>query len=204
MSRGENRSRWTCWVWGWLLITVSVLASGCIHLAPRPYGAQREEAKLLAKQLRQLNSAARQVVMLEHQLARELRVVLDELGKLPESDFQRRFNDFSTGLISIQTQRRDLLVKFDGRNWESAMVQVMQQGVVQQLKVDLARTQRWIELTEGVRLRVELGRTEGFPELNMLSHQLDIFLAGRADLDPFQGRIQALQDAFRLKNQDMK
>ena len=84
------------------------------------------------------------------------------------------------------------------------MVQVMQQGAVQQLKVDLARTQRWIERAEGVRLRVELGRTEGFPELSMLSHQLDIFLEGRVDLDPFQGRIQALQDAFRLKSQDMK
>lgn len=204
MSRVKNGSRWVYKISCCLLISVSLLASGCIHLAPKPYGAQREEAKLLAKQLRQLSAAARQVNVMEHQLARELRVVLDELGKLAEGDFQRRFSAFSNELISIQTQRRDLIVKLDGRNWESAMVQVMQQGAVQQLKVDLARTQRWIERAEGVRLRVELGRTEGFPELSMLSHQLDIFLEGRVDLDPFQGRIQALQDAFRLKSQDMK
>lgn len=204
MSRVKNGSCWTYRVSCCLLISVSLLASGCIHLAPKPYGTQREEAKLLAKQLRQLNSTARQAILMEHQLARELRVVLDELGKLAKNDFEGRFSAFSSGLISIQTQRRDLLVQFDGRNWESAMVQVMQQGVVQQLKVDMTRTQRWIELAEGVRLRVELGRTEGFPELSMLSHQLDIFLEGRADLDPFQGRIQALQDAFRLKSQDMK
>ena len=204
MSRVKNGSRWVYKISCCLIISVSLLASGCIHLAPKPYGAQREEAKLLAKQLRQLSAAARQVNVMEHQLARELRVVLDELGKLAEGDFQRRFSAFSNELISIQTQRRDLIVKLDGRNWESAMVQVMQQGAVQQLKVDLARTQRWIERAEGVRLRVELGRTEGFPELSMLSHQLDIFLEGRVDLDPFQGRIQALQDAFRLKSQDMK
>lgn len=204
MSRVKNGSRWVYKISCCLLISVSLLASGCIHLAPKPYGAQREEAKLLAKQLRQLSAAARQVNVTEHQLARELRVVLDELGKLAEGDFQRRFSAFSNELISIQTQRQDLIVKLDGRNWESAMVQVMQQGAVQQLKVDLARTQRWIERAEGVRLRVELGRTEGFPELSMLSHQLDIFLEGRVDLDPFHGRIQALQDAFRLKSQDMK
>ena len=204
MSRAKNGSRWIYRISCWLLVSGSLLGGGCIHLAPKPYGAQREEAKLLAKQLGQLSPAARQVNVMEYQLARELRIVLDELGKLPESDFERRFSYFSSGLISIQKQRRDLIVKLDGRNWESAMVQVMQQGAVQQLKVDLARTQRWIERAEGVRLRVELGRTEGFPELSTLSHQLDIFLEGRADLDPFQGRIQALQDAFRLKSQDMK
>jgi hypothetical protein len=168
-----------------------------------PYGSQREEAKALARQLRELNSATRKLTIGELKLAQEMRVVLDELAKLPPADFQRRFQAFASELVSTRKQREELLATFVGRQWQTPMVLAVQQGAMQQLKIELARTQRWIELTEGVRLRVELGRTEGFPELSLLSHQLDIFLQGKTDLDPFQARIQALQDAFRLRESDL-
>jgi hypothetical protein len=188
---------------GWAVLLICLLLSGCIHLAPMPYGSQREEAKALARQLRELNTVARKITLRELQLTQELRVVLDELGKLPADEFHRRFKAFADELVNIQKQRVDLLATFNGRQWQTPMVMAVQQGAIQQLKTDLARNQRWGELTEGVRLRVELGRTEGFPELNLLSHQLDIFLQGKADLDPFQDRIEALQDAFLLKESDL-
>lgn len=194
---------WLRWMAGVTLLMAAFLLSGCIHFAPMPYGSQREEAKTLARQLRELNSATRKLTIDELKLAQEMRVVLDELAKLPPADFQRRFQAFASELVSTRKQREELLATFVGRQWQTPMVLAVQQGAMQQLKIELARTQRWIELTEGVRLRVELGRTEGFPELSLLSHQLDIFLQGKTDLDPFQARIQALQDAFRLRESDL-
>ena len=82
------------------------------------------------------------------------------------------------------------------------MVRAVQQGAVKHLQQDLERIQKWLELAEGVRVRVGLGREEGFPELTMLSHQLDIFLDAKSDLDPFGNRINALQEAFSLGERD--
>ena len=82
------------------------------------------------------------------------------------------------------------------------MVLAIQQGAVQQLHQEMARSQKWIELAEGVRLRVKLGRKKDFPELNMLSHQLDVFLAANSDLSPFGNRVEALREAFRLSETD--
>jgi hypothetical protein len=83
------------------------------------------------------------------------------------------------------------------------MVAAVQQGGVRQLQQDLERDQKWLELAEGVRLRVELGRKEDFPELTQLGHQLDIFLAAKSDLDPFANRLRALQEAFGLSEMDL-
>jgi hypothetical protein len=41
---------------------------------------------------------------------------------------------------------------------------------------DQNRAPKWIELADGARLRLEVGRLADFPELAQLSHQMDIFL----------------------------
>jgi len=185
-----------------LLFVLSALSSGCIHFAPLPYTGQREEARALGKLFKALTPEAREVVMKEHKAARELRITLDELGTLAQPEFTKRFSSYSEQLSAIQSKRRELHQALAQRQWSSPMVIAVQQGGVQQLQQDLARNQKWIELAEGVRLRVELGRKKDFPELTMLSHQLDIFLAAKSDLDPFADRIRALQEAFRLSETD--
>ncbi len=184
------------------LLLIGVLAGGCVHLVPMPYGSQREEAKALGKQLKSLTPEARNVALSEHKLARELRVVLDELAKLPLDDFRKRFESYTNDLVKIQAKRREILASLEGRHWNSPMVLAVHEGAVEQLRSDMSRTQRLIELTEGVRLRVELGRTEGFPELAMVSHRLDIFLASKTDLEPFSARLEALREAFNLQESD--
>lgn len=185
-----------------LLVVLSALFSGCIHLAPMPYAGQRDEARALGKIFKALTPDAQEEVVMEHKVARELRITLDELGKLSRPEFTKRFNSYAEQLIAIQSKRRELQQALGSRQWTSPMVLAVQQGGVQQLQQDLARNQKWIELAEGVRLRVDLGRKEDFPELTMLSHQLDIFLAAESDLDPFANRIRALQEAFRLSETD--
>jgi hypothetical protein len=185
-----------------LLIILGALSFGCIHFTPMPYTGQRAEARALGKIFKALTPEVREEIVKEQQAARELRITLDELGKLSQPEFTTRFNAYSEKLIAIQIKRRELQQVLSQRQWSSPMVLAIQQGGVQQLQQDLARNQKWIELAEGVRLRVELGRKEGFPELTMLSYQLDLFLATKSDLDPFANRLQALREAFRLSEMD--
>jgi len=190
------------WIGGVVLVVLSALSAGCIHLVPMPYAGQRDEAKALGKILKSLMPGAHDEILKEHKVARELRITLDELGKLSGPEFTRRFNSYAEALNAIQTKRRELVQALGSRQWSSPMVRAVQIGGVQQLQQDLARDQKWIELAEGVRLRVELGREKDFPELTMLSHQLDIFLASKSEENPFGNRMQALQEAFRLSETD--
>ncbi|MGH9841926.1 MAG: hypothetical protein ACREEM_24485 [Blastocatellia bacterium] len=185
-----------------LLAVLSALSSGCIHFAPMPNPGQRDEARALGKIFKALTPEAQEEIAKEHKVARELRITLDELGKLSRPEFTERFNSYSEQLTAIQSKRRELLQALVQRQWNSSMVLAVQQGGVQQLQQDMARNQKWIELAEGVRLRVKLGREEDFPELTMLSHQLDIFLAAESDPDPFANRMRALREAFRLSEID--
>ncbi|MFN0122947.1 MAG: hypothetical protein ACKV2V_20800, partial [Blastocatellia bacterium] len=114
----------------------------------------------------------------------------------------KRFQSYSEQLLSIQNKRNELQQALGSRSWTSSMVLAVEQGGLRQLSQDMERNQKWLELAEGVRLRVELGREKDFPELTMLSHQLDIFLASKSDLDPFGSRMQALREAFGLKESD--
>lgn len=190
------------WIRVVVLGVLSSLLTGCIHLVPLPYAGQRDEAKALGKILKSLTPGARDEVLKEHKVVRELRITLDELGKISGPEFTRRFNLYAEELNAIQVKRRELVQAIGSRQWTSPMVRAVQQGGVQQLQQDLSRDQKWIELADGVRLRVELGREKDFPELAMLSHQLDIFLASKSDIDPFGNRVQALQEAFRLSETD--
>ncbi len=185
-----------------LMIALSALSSGCIHLAPMPYAGQRDEALALGKMFKTLSPQAQEMVVSEHKVARELRITLAELGKLSQPEFTDQFNSYREELVALQSKRRQLQQALGSRQWDSPMVRAVQQGAVKQLSQDGERNQKWIELADGVRLRVKLGRDKDFPELTMLSHQLDVFLSARNNLDPFADRFQALKEAFGLSEVD--
>ena len=186
-----------------LLVVLSVLFSGCIHLAPLPYTGQREEARALGKILHTLTPEAQTEVLNEHKVAQELRIMLDELAKLSKPEFSKRFSSYAEQFRAIQKKRGELVQALGSRQWSSPLVQAVQQTAVEHLQQDLERIEKWLELEEGVRVRVELGREEDFPELTMLEHQLDIFLAAKSDIDPFAIRIRALREAFSLSATDL-
>lgn len=167
-----------------------------------PYAGQRDEARVLGKIFKTLTPQAQEMVVSEHKVARELRITLAELGKLSQPDFTDQFNSYREELVALQGKRRQLQQALGSRQWDSPMVRAVQQGAVKQLMQDGDRNQKWIELADGVRLRVKLGRDKDFPELTMLSHQLDVFLSARNNLDPFADRLQALKEAFGLSEAD--
>lgn len=187
-----------------LLIALSALSSGCIHFAPMPYAGQRDESRALGKIFKTLTPQAQEMVVNEHKVARELRITLAELGKLSQADFTDQFNSYTEELVALQGKRRQLQQALGSRQWDSPMVRAVQQGAIKQLIQDGERNQKWIELADGVRLRVKLGRDKDFPELTMLSHQLDVFLSARNNMDPFADRLQALKEAFGLSEADFE
>ncbi len=179
-----------------------ILMSGCIHLAPLPYAGQRQEARELGKLFKSMATEARNMALNEHKSARELRIILDELEKFPPGEFMKRFDSYTGELIALQKKRQELRQVLLSRRWDSPMVLAIQAGWIEQLNQDHNRAQKWIEMADGVRLRLELGRVADFPELSQLSHQLDIFLASKVDMDPLAIRIQALQEAYNLIDSD--
>ena len=184
------------------LVVWSALAAGCLHPAPAPYWGQRDEALALGRIFKALAPEAQDEAMREQKVAQELRITLDELAKLSRPQFTKRFNSYTEQLLAIKKKRHDLQQALESSPWNSPMVAAVQEGGVRQLQQDMERNQKWLELAEGVRLRVELGRDKDFPELTELSHQLDIFLATRTDLDSFANRLQALKEAFGLSETD--
>ena len=132
-----------------LLVVLSALLSGCIHLAPLPYTGQRDEARALGKTFNALTPEVKEEVVKEHKVARELRITLDELAKLARPEFTTRFNSYAEQLSAIQSKRRELQQALGSRQWTSPMVLAVQQGAVQQLHQDMARSQKWIEPMAG-------------------------------------------------------
>jgi hypothetical protein len=197
--RLEIQQRWFRWA---PLVVCSMLAAGCFHPAPMPYGAQRDEAQALGRILKALKPEVLEEVMSEQKVARELRITLDELAKLSYSQFIKRYNSYTEQLVAIKKKRREILQALDSSQWNSPLVAAIQEGGVRQLQQDQERNQKWLELADGVRLRVELGRRKDFPELVELSRQLDIFLATPTDPDPFANRLQVLKEAFGLSEAD--
>jgi hypothetical protein len=197
--RLEIQQRWFRWA---PLVVCSMLAAGCFHPAPMPYGAQRDEAQALGRTLKALTPEVVEEVMKEHKVARELRITLDELAKLSRSEFTKRFNSYAEQLFAIKKKRQEMQHILDSSQWNSPLVAAIKEGGVWQLQRDIERNQKWLELADGVRLRVELGRKQDFPELAELSGQLGIFLAIQTDLNPFAKRLQVLKDAFDLSETD--
>jgi hypothetical protein len=184
------------------LAATALSMSGCVHLAPLPYAGQRQEARELGKLFKSMATDARNLALNEHKSARELRIILDELEKFPPGEFMKRFDSYTGELIALQKKRQELRQVLLSRRWDSPMVLAIQAGWIEQLNQDQNRAQKWIEMADGVRLRLELGRVADFPELSQLSHQLDIFLASKVDMDPLAIRIQALQEAYNLIDSD--
>jgi hypothetical protein len=197
--RLEMRQLWFRWA---PMVVCGMLAAGCFHPAPAPYWGQRDEALALGRILKALTPEAQDEVMREQKVARELRITLDELAKLSRPEFTKRFNSYAEQLLAIKQKRHELQQVLDSSQWNSPMVAAVQEGGVRQLQRDMERNQKWLELAEGVRFRVELGRAKDFPELAELSHQLDIFLATRTDLDSFANRLQILKETFGLSEQE--
>ena len=77
------------------------------------------------------------------------------------------------------------------------MVFKVQTNCVSEMDEQILRDEQWIEWALGIRLRVEMGRQKEFPELQLLQHSLDNFLASPVT-DPLSTQLRALLDEFRL------
>ncbi len=170
---------------------------GCINIVPVPRIGEKEEARQFGKVLHEIIPENERQLMQEHTTAQQLRITLEEVGTLAPGNFRDRFNAYIDRLTAVRAKRRDLRDRIREKNWTSPIVFTVQANCVEEMEEQILRDQQWIEWAQGVRLRVEIGQQKNFPELQLLRHALDNFLALSA-ADPLSPRLSALLDEFRL------
>lgn len=175
----------------------ALLLSGCINLVPVPRIGEQSEAKAFGKVIHDLMPETERQIAQEQAAAQKLRITLDEAATLPPQNFRDRFNGYIDQLIAVRAKRQDLRARLTEKNWTSPMVVNVQANCVRDLDEQILRDQQWIEWAQGVRLRVEMGQQTRFPELQLLQHALDNFLA-LPITDPLSMQLRALLDEFHL------
>ena len=189
------RTRW--WLRATALPACALVLCGCINVLPAPRVGEQSEAKAFGKIIHDLMPETERQLTQEQTTARKLRITLDEAGSLSPQDFRDRFNGYIDQLIAVRAKRRDLRARLTEKNWTSPMVVNVQANCVRDLDEQIMRDQQWIEWAQGVRLRGEMGQQKRFPELELLQHALDNFLALPVT-DPLSMQLRALLDEFGI------
>ena len=175
-----------------LVLVLITLLTGC-----RRREKEVAEALALARLLRRLTPEATDLLHQEQASANELRINLDESGANDFSSFRESLNKSVATLISVRDRRLELQRLVHQGNYDTPLVIVVQRDAVQEFENQITRTQTWIQLAQNVRLRADLGRMKGFPEVQVLTHQLLLFL-GEAQDEPLSDQIQTLKNEYRF------
>ena len=216
----------------WMVLAVALyIGFGLTKCGPRK--GEVAEAKRLASELKALAPAAFNLIHEEHELANQLKIMLDESAKLePKQDpklgatemkpvndtegrpaptilivsttiLKARLTTYVNRLIAIRNERRQIRETVRQGAWESPMVFVVQHDAVRQLTAEIARSELWLELAENVRLRTELGRMGDFPELPKLLHELDSYLGVPLE-NPLGAQVRDLMEEYRFGETELK
>lgn len=190
----------------WLLLPVvfSVFLSGCLNIVPIARIGENKDALALAKVLKSQHGAAIEELQREHIVAQELKVTLEESGQLQPEVFGQKFSSYLDQLIAIRNKRRQIIDTVRQNTFDSPLVFAIQRDALDMVGYEMERTQTWIELAQNVKLRTELRATvpeaqrakKDFPELKLLNHELDTFLAQTGE-DPLGAQLSSLQAEYR-------
>ena len=207
------------WFGAVLIFMLAMCLAGC--------GSEYDEvgeAKRFASELKALVPAASKLIADEHDIANELKIILNESGvgspptsraktegtqiepeileKKPET-IQAKLSSFVDRLIALRNARQQLLANVRQGVWQAAMVFAVQMDAVGQLNYEIERTEAWLELAQNVRLRTDLGRKGDFPELPKLNHELDSYLQNSRET-PLFSQILSLIDEYRFGYSEVK
>jgi hypothetical protein len=175
-----------------------VLLTGCINVVPFPTRGEKEEGMALARILKRLGPDAKTLMQQEHDCANELKIDLDETGDgVTGASGSQKFSSYIDRLIAIRDKRQQIQETVRQGVWQSPMVHVVQHDAIVMLGDEISRTQTWIQFTQNLRLRAELGRHKDYPELPLLTQQLDAFLTQTLE-EPLYTQMRALQEEYRF------
>jgi hypothetical protein len=186
-----------------LVLLCSGFLSACIHVAPIVQLGEKTEAINLAKLLNRLAPDAQLLLQQEHDCADELKITMEEAGDKLASSRREQFGSFVDRLIVIRDRRKQIEETIRQTRWQSPMVHVIQEDAIVTLRDEVTRTQTWIQSAQNLHLRADLGRTKDFPELAILTSQLDSFLNEAAE-EPLYTQIHALQEEYRFSDSELR
>ncbi len=196
------------WVWERrrriIYVIVAIALLRLTEIPPPLSSVRQEEAegRVLARSLLDLGPEAKTLVDKEHVIANELKVTLEESAGLDKDTFISRFKQYVDRLVEVRDKRQQVFIAVADRQWSNALNKNVQRLVFNQLKAQIGRTQQWIEYTENIRLRAELGRKGDFPELPKLSKGLESYLTLPAET-PLYDQVKILTEEYHFSEADL-
>jgi hypothetical protein len=160
------------------------------------------EGLSLARLLRRLAPEATDLMRQEQASANELRINLEESGNNDFSAFRESLRKSVETLSAVRDRRLELQRQVHQGNFDTPLVIVVQRDAEQEFQNQVTRTQTWIQLAQNVRLRADLGRMKTFPEVQVLTHQLLLFLSEAQD-EPLSDQIQTLKNEYRFTDNEI-
>jgi len=134
----------------------------------------------------------------EHNCANGLRIDMEEAqDQVSNGSGREKFTAYLDRLIALRDKRQQIRDAVAQGSYDSPMVFVIQHDAVIVLNDDIARTQAWIELAQNLLLRADMHRNGSFPELQVLSTKLALFLNQPAE-DPLYSQVRDLQEEYRF------
>ena len=191
------RRETTCRVGTALVLVLIAALTGC-----RTREREAAEALALARLMKRIAPEATDLLHQEQATANELRINLEESGSNDFSAFRESLSKSVETLISVRDRRMELQRQVRQGNFETPLVLVVQRDAITEFQNQITRTQTWIQLAQNVRLRADLGRMKGFPEVQVLTHQLLLFLSEAQD-EPLSDQIQTLKNEYRFTDSEI-
>ncbi len=173
-------------------LATALLLAGC--------GRQEREVAeglALARLLRRLSPEANDLVRREREVANQLRINLDQLGS---SDFAKFSNNLKASvdeLTTIDSRMTELRQQVHDANFGTPLVLVVQHDAEAEFENQIDQIEGFVTLARNIELRASLGRTQGFPEVATLIHQLVLFLTQPRE-DALGSQVQTLKNEYRL------
>jgi hypothetical protein len=151
--------------------------------------------------LTRLSPEAKELVLLERNVANQLKITLEEVSVGDPVTFRAKLREFHSRLVEIRDRRVQIRATIAQGTPTSPLVFAVQLDAMRALKDDINQTERWLQSATNVQMRADLGQTKVFPELLVLGKQIDAFLAATAE-EPLADQIQALREEFRIGGED--
>jgi hypothetical protein len=175
-----------------LPLLVALLAAGCGRR-----DQELAEGLALARLLRRIAPEADDLVRRERVVANELRINLDQSGGGDFARFSSNLSSSTNDLMTIGSRLTELMRQVHDASFGTPLVLVVQRDAEAEFQNQINQIDGFVNLAHNIELRAKLGRTQGFPEVETLIHQLMLFLSQPRE-EALSGQVQTLKNEYRL------
>ncbi len=160
------------------------------------------EGLALARLLRRLGPEADDLIRRERGVANQLRINLDQLGGSDFPTFAANLATSTEELTTISSRLIELQAQVQNGNFGTPLVLVVQRDAVAEFQNQISQIDTFLNLAHNIQLRAKLGRTQGFPEIETLMHQLVLFLSQPQE-GALSSQIQTLKNEYRFTDNEI-